>query len=86
MQGHLDAALRATSAATDDPDILKRVDVRLQRTMDGDRGWDVFSLQYHIKGPMAAVFSHDNMSGECNFVPGFWKKPCRKKFTCRQHN
>lgn len=63
VQGHLDTALRSSSAAAEDPDLLKRVDVRLQRTMDGDRGWDIFSLQYHIDGPMAAVFSQDNMTG-----------------------
>ncbi|GAB4814758.1 hypothetical protein N2152v2_001804 [Parachlorella kessleri] len=62
LQGHLDTALRSSSAAGDDPDMLRRVDVRLQRTMDGDRGWDTFSLQYHLDGPMAAVFSQDNMT------------------------
>lgn len=65
LQGHLDVALRSSSASGDDPDLLQRVDVRLQRVMDGDRGWDTFSLQYHIDGPMAAVFSQDNMTGGC---------------------
>lgn len=29
-----------------------------------DRGWDVFSLQYHVDGPLGAVLSPDAMAGE----------------------
>ena len=31
-QGHLDAALRSSSAAGEDPDVLRRVDVRMPQT------------------------------------------------------
>lgn len=65
LQGHLDAALRSSSAAGDDPDVLRRVDVRLPhgKTLEGDQGWDVFSLQYHVDGPLGAVLSPDAMAG-----------------------
>jgi hypothetical protein len=63
-QGHLDAALRA-AAASEDPDVLRRVDVRLPpgKALEGDQGWDVFSLQYHVDGPLGAVLSPDAMAG-----------------------
>lgn len=64
-QGHLDAALRSSSAAGEDPDILRRVDVRLPpgKALEGDTGWDVFSLQYAVDGPLGAVLSPDAMAG-----------------------
>lgn len=65
QQGHLDAALRASSAAGEDPELLRRVDVRLPpgKALEGDRGWDVFSLQYIVDGPLGAVLSPDAMAG-----------------------
>lgn len=134
MQGHLDAALRSSSAAGEDPDVLRRVDVRMPPTSElagstlatvqsstptcspgatcaglpasrtaaaahklsgcalrrmpcllhsahvsshghlliadkfgkdnMERGWEVFSLQYHVDGPLGAVLSPDAMAGE----------------------
>ena len=65
LQGHLDAALRSSSAAGEDPELLRRVDVRLppSKPLEGDLGWDVFSLQYHLDGPLGAVLSPDAMAG-----------------------
>ena len=41
------------------------MDVRLPagKSLEGDLGWDVFSLQYHVEGPLAAVLSPDAMAG-----------------------
>lgn len=52
LQGHLDAALRASSVAGEDPGLLRRVDVRLPpgKALEGDTGWDVFSLQVRGAG------------------------------------
>jgi len=65
LQGHLDAALRSSSAASEDHDILQRVDVRLPlgKPLEGDLGWDVFSLRYHVDGPLGVVLSPDTMAG-----------------------
>ena len=49
LQGHLDSALRSSSAAADLADMLGRVDAKLGRAMDGDTGWEVFSLQYTVR-------------------------------------
>lgn len=45
--------------------MLRRVDVRLPHTkaLEGDRGWDVFTLQYLVDGPLGAVLSPDAMQG-----------------------
>ncbi|XP_033096143.1 gamma-tubulin complex component 3 homolog [Anneissia japonica] len=57
VTGVLETAIRGTNAQYDDPDILKRVDVRLLEVSPGDTGWDVFSLDYHVDGPIATVFT-----------------------------
>lgn len=81
MQGHLDAALRSSSAANEDADVLRRVDVRLPpgKVLEGDLGWDIFSLQYLVDGPMRAVLSPDAMSGGRDgmlHVRTAWRKQC----------
>ncbi|XP_078693983.1 gamma-tubulin complex component 3-like [Branchiostoma floridae x Branchiostoma belcheri] len=57
LTGILETAIRATNAQFDDPDILKRIDVRLLEVSPGDCGWDVFSLDYHVDGPISTVFT-----------------------------
>ncbi|XP_033637490.1 gamma-tubulin complex component 3 homolog isoform X1 [Asterias rubens] len=57
LTGMLETAIRATNAQYDDIDILNRVDVRLLELSPGDTGWDVFSLDYHVDGPISTVFT-----------------------------
>lgn len=51
----LDAALRSTNSQYDDPEILNNLDVRLMSNFEGDTGWDIFSLQYTIQGPLLTM-------------------------------
>lgn len=51
----LESAVRATNAQFEDQDILKRLDVRLFDASPGDIGWDVFTLDYHVDGPIGTV-------------------------------
>ena len=55
LSGILETAVRATNAQFDDPDILKRLDVRLLEVSPDDIGWDVFSLDYRVDGPIKTV-------------------------------
>eukprot|EP00794_Sanderia_malayensis_P011322 gene11322-12508_t len=55
LTGVLEAAIRATNAQYDEADILKRLDCRLLEISPGDCGWDVFSLDYHVDGPICTV-------------------------------
>ncbi|KAL4446262.1 hypothetical protein ABPG77_003069 [Micractinium sp. CCAP 211/92] len=73
LQGHLDAALRSC-AAGEDPEVLRRVDVRLPpgKVLEGDRGWDVFSLQYHVDGPLGAVLSPEAMQAYLRIFRLLW--------------
>ncbi|XP_002741319.2 gamma-tubulin complex component 3 homolog, partial [Saccoglossus kowalevskii] len=59
LNGVLETAIRGTNAQFDDPEILKRLDVRLLEVSPGDCGWDVFSLDYHVDGPIGTVFTHE---------------------------
>ncbi|XP_074658179.1 gamma-tubulin complex component 3 homolog [Tubulanus polymorphus] len=61
LTGILETAIRATNAQFDDGDILKRLDVRLLEVSPGDTGWDVFSLDYHVDGPISTVFTPECM-------------------------
>lgn len=63
-QGHLDAALRASTASSQDTDVADRLTVRLARALEGDSGWDVFSLQYAVDGALAAVLAPSAMACE----------------------
>ena len=55
LTGTLETAIRATNAQFEDPDILKRLDVQKLEPSLQDQGWDVFSLQYHVDGPISTV-------------------------------
>ncbi|CAL1545342.1 unnamed protein product [Lymnaea stagnalis] len=57
LNGILETAIRATNAQFDDSDILRRLDVRLLEVSPGDTGWDVFSLEYRVDGPIRTVFT-----------------------------
>ena len=43
--------------STDSETILPRVDVRLLEASPGDSGWDVFTLDYHVQGPLSPIFN-----------------------------
>ena len=68
LAGILETAIRATNAQFEDPDILDRLDVRLLDIQPGDMGWDVFSLDYKVAGPIGTVFSQDAMNQVRNIL------------------
>lgn len=51
----MDAAFRSTNTHYDDPEILNYLDVRLMAPCDGDTGWDIISLEYTVRGPLATI-------------------------------
>ena len=60
LTGVLEAAVRATNAQYDNAEALQRLDVRMLDFSPGDKGWDVFSLHYHVEGPIGTVSSVDD--------------------------
>uniref|UniRef100_A0A480TXD0 Gamma-tubulin complex component 3 isoform 1 n=1 Tax=Sus scrofa TaxID=9823 RepID=A0A480TXD0_PIG len=73
LTGILETAVRATNAQFDSPEILKRLDVRLLEVSPGDTGWDVFSLDYHVDGPIATVFTRECMSHYLRAFNFLWR-------------
>lgn len=53
--------MRATNARYDWSESLQRLDVRTLDLSPGDVGWDVFSLHYHVDGPISTVFTGEAM-------------------------
>ena len=51
----LETAVSGSNARYDHPDTLRRLDVKLLEVAHGDTGWDVFSLDYHVDGPIGTV-------------------------------
>ncbi|XP_071991684.1 gamma-tubulin complex component 3 isoform X1 [Engystomops pustulosus] len=73
LTGILETAVRATNAQFDNPEILKRLDVRLLEVSPGDTGWDVFSLDYHVDGPIATVFTRECMNHYLRVFNFLWR-------------
>uniref|UniRef100_H3DAI7 Tubulin gamma complex component 3 n=1 Tax=Tetraodon nigroviridis TaxID=99883 RepID=H3DAI7_TETNG len=72
LTGILETAVRATNAQFDNAEILK-LDVRLLEVSPGDTGWDVFSLDYHVDGPIATVFTRECMSHYLRVFNFLWR-------------
>ena len=62
LAGILETAVRGTNTQYEQQDVLERLDVRLLEIQAGDTGWDVFSLDYRVTGPIGVVFSSDAMT------------------------
>ncbi|KAI3366285.1 hypothetical protein L3Q82_009761, partial [Scortum barcoo] len=87
LTGILETAVRATNAQYDNAEILKRLDVRLLEVVSwpylyvshwlqvspGDTGWDVFSLDYHVDGPIATVFTRECMGHYLRVFNFLWR-------------
>nr|VZI35997.1 unnamed protein product [Spirometra erinaceieuropaei] len=55
----LETAIRGTNAQYEEPEILQRLDVQLLELSGSDEGWDVFSLDYIVDGPLSTIFTPD---------------------------
>ncbi|KAK4297042.1 hypothetical protein Pmani_030506 [Petrolisthes manimaculis] len=69
----LETAVAATNAQYEDPDVLRRLDVRLLEISPGDLGWDVFSLDYHVDGAIGTVFTGECMRQYLMLFNALWK-------------
>lgn len=53
----LETALRGSTAACDDADVLRRLDARMNEYSQGQVGWDCFTLEYKVDAPVDTVLS-----------------------------
>ncbi|XP_062199147.1 gamma-tubulin complex component 3-like [Phragmites australis] len=73
LAGLLETAIRASNAQYDDHDILDRIRVKMMDHGDGDRGWDVFSLEYDARVPLDTVFTASVMKMYLKVFNFLWK-------------
>ncbi|XP_057509009.1 LOW QUALITY PROTEIN: gamma-tubulin complex component 3-like [Actinidia eriantha] len=99
LAGLLESAIRSSNAQYDDPNILDRLRVKMMAHNTGDRGWDVFSLDYDARVPLNTVFTESVMAQYLkifNFLwklrrvehalIGAWKQMKPNSFTCHFFN
>jgi gamma-tubulin complex component 3 len=73
LAGLLETAIRSSNAQYDDPDILDRLRVKMMPHGAGDRGWDVFSLEYDSRVPLDTVFTESVMARYLKIFNFLWK-------------
>lgn len=54
----LETAIRATSTKLEELDVQRRVDIRILSPSENETGWDIFSLDYNVDGPIGTVSTH----------------------------
>jgi gamma-tubulin complex component 3 len=57
LTAQLEHAIRGSNAQYENPDILRRLDVRVLELNTGDIGWDVFALEYRVDAPVNVVIT-----------------------------
>ncbi|GAB2266886.1 Gamma-tubulin complex component 3 [Dionaea muscipula] len=73
LAGLLETAVRSSNAQYDDRDILDRLRVKMMPHKTGDRGWDVFSLEYEARVPLNTVFTESVMARYLRIFNFLWK-------------
>ncbi|KAH9321324.1 hypothetical protein KI387_015963, partial [Taxus chinensis] len=73
LAGLLESAIRASNAQYDDSDILDRLRVKMMPHNSGDRGWDVFSLEYNVRDPLNTIFTESVMARYLKIFNFLWK-------------
>ncbi|XP_075473713.1 gamma-tubulin complex component 3-like [Primulina tabacum] len=73
LAGNLESAIRSSNAQYDDRDMLDRLRVKMMPHNTGDRGWDVFSLEYDARVPLNTVFTESVMSRYLRIFNFLWK-------------
>ncbi|KAG8821864.1 Microtubule-nucleating Tub4p (gamma-tubulin) complex component [Serendipita sp. 399] len=69
----LEAAVRASNARFDPPDVLRRLDARMLEYSHGEIGWDVFTLEYKVDAPIDTVIDPEGMEKYLKIFHHLWK-------------
>ncbi|KAF6165520.1 hypothetical protein GIB67_015843 [Kingdonia uniflora] len=73
LAGLLESSIRSSNAQYDDSDMLDRLRVKMMPHGTGDRGWDVFSLDYDSRVPLNTVFTESVMGRYLRIFNFLWK-------------
>ncbi|KAK4784295.1 hypothetical protein SAY86_018663 [Trapa natans] len=73
LAGLLESAIRSSNAQYDEQDVLNRLRVKMMPHSAGDRGWDVFSLEYDPRVPLDTIFTESVMAKYLRIFNFLWK-------------
>eukprot|EP00250_Pteridium_aquilinum_P012464 c20743_g1_i1 orf=307-2976(+) len=73
LAGLLESAIRSSNAQYDEGDILDRLRVKMMPYNSGDRGWDVFSLEYTLRDPLNTIFTEAVMASYLKIFNFLWR-------------
>lgn len=73
LKGALETAIRSSNAQFEDPEILDRLDVRLQTPSPGERGWDIFSLDFKTNSPLNVIFTEECVNKYLRVFNFLWR-------------
>ena len=67
--------MRQSNAQYHDVEFLGRLDIRLMESSPGDKGWEIFMLDYRVSdlAPLATVFTEELMSNYKKIFSFLWK-------------
>ncbi|KAI8967046.1 Spc98 family-domain-containing protein [Mycotypha africana] len=69
----LESAIRSSDAQYDNPDLIRRLDVKLLEFQRDDIGWDVFTLEYHVDTPINTVLNPEAMKKYLQIFYYLWR-------------
>ena len=73
LQSNLESAIRASNAQYNDPDCLKKLNIKLINASVGDDGWDIFCLEYKVDLPLNVIFNNKLLKDYQKLFFFFWK-------------
>ncbi|MCO5558655.1 hypothetical protein L7F22_012241 [Adiantum nelumboides] len=73
LAGLLESAIRTSNAQYDEGDVLDRLRVKMMPYNSGDRGWDVFSLEYTLRDPLNTIFTEAVMASYLKIFNFLWR-------------
>jgi gamma-tubulin complex component 3 len=71
----LDTAIRSSNAQYHPQEFISRLDVKLLEPNQGDRGWEIFQLEYNVAdlAPLLPIFSKEVMQAYLKIFSFLWK-------------
>ena len=73
LESNLESAIRASNAQYNDPDCLKKLNIKLINASVGDVGWDIFCLEYKVDLPLNVIFDSKLLKDYQKLFFFFWK-------------
>ncbi|KRX07188.1 hypothetical protein PPERSA_00345 [Pseudocohnilembus persalinus] len=69
----LESAIRSSNVQYMNQDIQQRLDVKLLQASSGDRGWDIFSLNYIVENPIQTILTPETILKYLKIFNFLWR-------------